>query len=149
MFLTTTPIDLSALARRVEDSSHGGLATFVGLVRDHQDGRGVSRLEYSAYGAMAEEECARIVAEAQTRWPVRVALAHRIGALEIGDAAVAVAVGGAHRQETFDACRFVIEEVKRRVPIWKREFYQDGTVEWVDPTHRSTVDSPSPVTARS
>lgn len=133
-FLTTRSLDASALARRVESPGHGGVATFVGLVRDHHDGRGVSRLEYSAFAAMAEQECALIVAEAETRWPVRVALAHRIGALEIGDAAVAVAVGGAHRQETFDACRFVIEEVKRRVPIWKKEFYQDGTVEWVDPT---------------
>jgi molybdopterin synthase catalytic subunit len=83
---------------------------------------------------MAEEECARIVAEAEARWPVRVALEHRVGALEIGDIAVAVAAGGAHRDEAFAACRFVIEEVKRRVPVWKKEFYQDGAVEWVDAT---------------
>ena len=75
-----------------------------------------SRLEYSAYGPMAEAECARIVAEAEARWPVRVALEHRIGALEIGDTAVAIAAAGAHRDEAFAACRFVIEEVKRRVP---------------------------------
>ncbi len=106
------------------------------------------RLEYSAYGAMAEQECARIMAEAESRWPVRVALEHRIGELEIGDAAVAVAVGGAHRQETFEACRFVIEEVKRRVPIWKKEFYQDGTVEWVDPTHASSTHTPPSAAAR-
>ena len=149
MFLTTLAIDLSALARRVEHNSHGGVASFLGLVRDHHDGRAVHRLEYSAYAPMAEQECARIVAEAETRWPVRVALEHRIGALQIGDAAVAVAVGGAHRQETFDACRFVIEEVKRRVPIWKKEFYRDGTVEWVDPSHRSAGRAANPVAARS
>jgi molybdopterin synthase catalytic subunit len=80
---------------------------------------------------MAEAECARIVAEAEERWPVRIVLAHRIGALEIGDAAVAIAAGAAHRDEAFAACRFVIEEVKRRVPIWKKEFYADGAVEWV------------------
>jgi molybdopterin synthase catalytic subunit len=71
------------------------------------------------------------VAEAEARWPVRVALEHRIGALEIGDAAVAIAAGAAHREEAFAACRFVIEEVKRRVPIWKKEFYADGTITWV------------------
>ncbi len=149
-FLTTSPIDSAALARRVEDPSHGGIATFLGLVRDHHDGRGVRRLEYSAYGAMAEQECARIVAETESRWPVRVALEHRIGKLEIGDAAVAVAVGGAHRQETFEACRFVVEEVKRRVPIWKKEFFQDGAVEWVDPTRAAASGhTPTPVAIRS
>jgi molybdopterin synthase catalytic subunit len=133
-FLSTTPIDLSTLVARVESPAHGGVAAFVGQVRNHHGGRSVLRLEYSAYGAMAEAQCARIVAEAEGRWPVRVALAHRIGALEVGDNAVAVAAAGAHRDEAFDACRFVIEEVKRRVPVWKKEFYQDGTVEWVDPT---------------
>ena len=80
---------------------------------------------------MAEAECARIVEETERRWPVRVALRHRVGLLAIGDAAVAIAVAGAHRDETFAACRHVIEELKRRVPIWKRERYADGSVEWV------------------
>jgi molybdopterin synthase catalytic subunit len=80
---------------------------------------------------MAEAECARIVAEAEARWPVRIALEHRVGALEVGDVAVAIAVGAPHRDEAFAACRHVIEDVKRRVPIWKKEFYADGTVEWV------------------
>jgi molybdopterin synthase catalytic subunit len=132
-FLSPTPIDLATLIARVESPAHGGIACFLGQVRDHHDGRTVSRLEYSAYGPMAEEECARIVAEAEARWPVRVALEHRVGALEIRDIAVAVAAAGAHRDEAFAACRFVIEEVKRRVPIWKKEFYQDGAVQWVDP----------------
>jgi molybdopterin synthase catalytic subunit len=132
-FLSATPIDLAALITRIESPAHGGVASFLGQVRDHHDGRMVRRLEYSAYGPMAEEECARIVAEAEGQWPVRVALEHRVGTLEIGDVAVAVAAAGAHRDAAFAACRFVIEEVKRRVPIWKKEFYHDGAVQWVDP----------------
>ncbi len=130
-FLSNAPIDLSPLIARVESPSHGGIASFIGRVRDHHGGRQVRRLEYSAYAPMAEEECARIVAEAEARWPVRVALEHRVGTLEIGDVAVAVAAGGAHRDEAFAACRFAIEEIKRRVPIWKKELYADGRVEWV------------------
>jgi molybdopterin synthase catalytic subunit len=80
---------------------------------------------------MAEAECARIAAEAESRWQCAVALRHRIGRLEIGEAAVAIAVASSHRDEAFVACRYVIEEVKRRVPIWKREVYADGSVEWV------------------
>jgi molybdopterin synthase catalytic subunit len=133
-FLSAAAIDLATLLARVESPAHGGVVSFLGQVRDHHEGRTVRHLEYSAYGPMAEEECARIVAEAEARWPVRVALEHRVGALEIGDVAVAVAAGGAHRDEAFAACRFVIEEVKRRVPVWKKEFYGDGAVEWVDAT---------------
>ena len=89
------------------------------------------RLDYSAYHEMAEAECARVVAEAEARWPVRVALQHRIGTLEVGEAAVVVVAAGAHRDEAFAACRHVIEELKRRVPIWKREHFADGQVDWV------------------
>jgi molybdopterin synthase catalytic subunit len=80
---------------------------------------------------MAEAECARIVTEAESRWQVVVALRHRLGPLSIGDVAVAVVAASAHRDEAFVACRHVIEELKRRVPIWKREVFADGTVEWV------------------
>jgi molybdopterin synthase catalytic subunit len=143
-YLSATPIDLAILIARIESPAHGGVASFLGRVRDHHESRTVRGLEYSAYGPMAEEECGRIVAEAETRWPVRVALEHRVGALAIGDIAVAVAAGGAHRDEAFAACRFVIEEVKRRVPIWKKEFYQDGSVEWVEPTRGAASEvSPS------
>jgi molybdopterin synthase catalytic subunit len=83
---------------------------------------------------MVESECARIVAEAESRWNVAISLRHRIGRLEVGDAAVAVVAASAHRDEAFVACRHVIEELKRRVPIWKREYYADGAVGWVDPT---------------
>jgi molybdopterin synthase catalytic subunit len=133
-YLTTVPIDLAALHSAVQAADRGGVAAFVGLVRDHHQGRAVLRLEYSAYGPMAEAECARIVAETEARWRVAIALQHRLGALAIGDAAVAIVDASAHRDDAFAACRHVIEEVKRRVPVWKREFYADGTVAWVDPT---------------
>lgn len=134
-FLRESPLDLTGLITAVTSRERGGIASFLGLVRDHHGGRAVQRLEYSAYAPMAEKECAAIVAEAHERWPMaQVALEHRVGALDIGDAAVAVAAAAPHRDEAFAACRYVIEEVKRRVPIWKREYYADGSVGWVDPT---------------
>ena len=130
-YLVADPIDLGALLALVQSPERGGVASFLGTVRNHHRGRDVLRLEYSAYGPMAEAECGRIVAEAESRWDVAVALRHRVGELEIGDTAVAIAAASAHRDEAFLACRYVIEEVKRRVPIWKREVFADGTVEWV------------------
>ncbi len=142
-FLSSAPLDLAALAARVEAPDRGAVTSFLGRVRDHHASRKVIRLEYSAYAPMADAECARIVSEAEARWPVRVALEHRIGTLDIGDAAVAIAAAGAHREETFAACRFVIEEVKRRVPIWKKEFYADGAVEWVGAGGALVGDAPA------
>jgi molybdopterin synthase catalytic subunit len=134
MFLTSDTIEPARLAERVVRAERGALVTFVGHVRDHHAGRQVLELEYSGYAPMAEAECARIVAEAERRWPVAIALQHRLGTLAIGDVAVAIVVAGGHRGEAFEACRWVIEEVKRTVPIWKRERYADGSVAWVDPT---------------
>jgi molybdopterin synthase catalytic subunit len=136
-YLTQDPLDLVALLAMVQSPSRGGVASFLGMVRDHHQGREVLRLDYSAYAPMAEAECARIVAEAESRWDVAVALRHRIGQLQIGDAAVAVAVASAHREEAFVASRYVIEELKRRVPIWKKEYFADGTISWVDPSATS------------
>ena len=133
-FITAEPIDLAPLIAAVCSPERGGVASFLGLVRNHHEGRAVLRLEYSAYAPMAEAECARIVAEAESRWRVAVAVRHRVGMLAIGDVAVAVAAASAHRDEALAACRYLIEEVKRRVPVWKREHYADGTVMWVDPT---------------
>ena len=133
-FVTAEPIELAPLIAAVQAPERGGVASFLGLVRNHHGGREVLRLEYSAYAPMAEAECARIVAEAAGRWQVAVALRHRVGSLAVGDVAVAAAAASAHREEAFAACRYVIEEVKRRVPIWKRESYADGTEVWVDPT---------------
>lgn len=133
-YLTDDPIDPADLVSRIESAERGGVVTFVGLVRNHHGGRAVRRLEYSAYVPMAEAECGAILREAEARWPISVALRHRTGGLEVGEVAVAVAVAADHRGEAFDACRWIIDEVKRRVPIWKREYYADGSVAWVDPT---------------
>jgi molybdopterin synthase catalytic subunit len=132
VYLTESPLDLGELLASVQSPERGGVACFLGTVRNHHGGREVLRLEYSAYVPMVEAECARIVAETESRWQVAVALRHRIGRLEIGDAAVAVVAASAHRDEAFVACRYVIEELKRRVPIWKQEVYADGRVEWVE-----------------
>ena len=132
--LTEVAIDPAALARTVQSPERGGVVSFAGVVRNHHAGREVIRLEYSAYAPMAEAECARIVAEAEERWPVTIALAHRIGEIGVGENAVVVVVASAHRADAFEACRHVIDAVKRRVPIWKREYYADGSVAWVDPT---------------
>ena len=137
--LSRRPLDAASIASQVESASRGAVVSFAGLVRDHHGGRVVVRLEYSAYEPMAEAECARIIAEAEARWPVAVALRHRLGELAIGETAVAVAAAAAHRGDAFEACRHVIEEVKRRVPIWKREHYADGSVAWVDPTASAGV----------
>jgi len=116
--------------------------TFVGAVRNHHAGRAVLRLEYSAYGPMADLEFARILEEAESRWPAKVAAEHRVGTLEVGDVAVIVVAAAPHRGAAFDACRYVIEEIKRRVPIWKREHYVDGTAGWVDPMVPEGVSLP-------
>ena len=133
--LTEEPIKVDPMIDHVRSSDRGGIAIFLGLVRDHHHGKGVLGLEYSAYAPMAEAVTAEIMAEATTRWSrVGVAVQHRIGSLTIGDTAVAVVAGAAHRGEAFEVCRYVIEELKKRVPVWKRELYTDGTIEWVDPT---------------
>ena len=133
--LTEQPIRLDPLIDQVRAPDRGGIAIFLGLVRDHHQGKGVLGLDYSAYGPMAEAVTAEIIREAESREPrAAVAVQHRIGALTIGDTAVAVVAAAAHRGAAFDACRYVIEELKKRVPVWKREMYVDGSVEWVDPT---------------
>jgi molybdopterin synthase catalytic subunit len=146
VYLHSDPLDLVAMTAAVTSPERGALATFVGLVRDHHAGRQVSGLEYSAYGPMAEARCAALVSHAESEWPVRVALAHRVGALRIGDAAVAVVVASAHRDPAFAACRWLIEAVKAEVPVWKREQYADGTEAWVDPTDPAGIHPARPTT---
>ena len=134
-FLVRRPIAADQLLAAVADPAHGAATLFLGVVRDHNDGRGVDGIEYSAYESMAQRELGRIVREAEAHFPgVRVALEHRVGVLAIGEASVGIAVSHAHRAPALDAQRFVIEELKRRVPIWKREHYTDGSRDWVDPT---------------
>jgi len=103
-------------------------------VRDHHAGRAVDGLDYQAYAALAEIEGGRILAEAMTRFDVVAAgCVHRVGTLAIGDLAVWVGVSAAHRGAAFDACRYIIDEVKQRVPIWKREHYREGDADWLHP----------------
>lgn len=130
--LTTDPIDPADAIRSVSHAGNGGVAVFIGTVREMADGRAVSGLDYSAYVGMAERELNAVAHEGAALVPgTDVAVVHRIGELAIGDVAVVVAAGHAHRGPAFDACRYVIEELKQRVPIWKRERYADGTREWV------------------
>ncbi len=132
--LSAGPIDPATLIAEHDAPGHGGLVVFVGRVRDAHHGRAVRALEYSAYPAMAEAEAAAILAEASTRWPVQVSACHRVGRLEVGEVAVVVVTSGGHRDESYAANRWVIDALKARVPIWKREWFADGTSEWVDPT---------------
>ncbi len=129
-----TPLDAGELRALVTDSGHGAVVLFEGVVRDRHQGHSVTSLEYTAYLPMAEATLADIIHEAQQRWRVRVEVRHRIGRLAVGETSVLVAAAGAHREESFMACRHVIDEVKARVPIWKRERYADGREVWVDPT---------------
>jgi sulfur-carrier protein adenylyltransferase/sulfurtransferase len=127
------PLDTAALARAMRDDACGGYAEFEGWVRNHNEGHAVTRLEYEAFAELAEKEGARIVAAAIEKFGVaRARCVHRIGSLGIGDVAVWVGVSAAHRDEAFKACRFIIDEVKHRVPIWKKEHYVTGDSGWVN-----------------
>ncbi len=126
------PVDTAALSAAVSAPACGALLLFVGTVRETNDGRVVTGIEYTGYRAMAERELADIVREAEARFAgARVAAEHRLGALGVGEASVAIAVAHGHRGAAYEASRYVIEEVKRRLPVWKREHYADGTREWV------------------
>jgi len=130
--VTTAPLDLGALVQAMDTAGTGGVATFLGLVRDHNLGRKVLFLEYEAYVPLAEKSLARIVAEAAERWPgTRLVVHHRIGRLQIGEASVAIVAASPHRVEAFAACRYAIERVKQIVPIWKHEHFDGGEV-WIE-----------------
>ena len=130
--ISARPLDESEVVARVARDDTGGVVTFVGTVRDHARGKSIKYLEYEAYPEMAEREMRKISDEASQRWPgTRVAIAHRVGHLEIGDAAVVVAAVAPHRGEAFEACRFAIDTLKVSVPIWKKEVATDGEY-WVD-----------------
>ncbi len=129
--LTRDPLDLAALSASVQEEATGGLAAFVGTVRRSAEDGDVVGIEYSAYEPMAEAELARILADAAERWPMaRVAVRHRLGYVAAGEASVAIAAAAPHRAEAFAACRFVIDETKRRVPIWKKERLASGEARW-------------------
>ena len=126
------PLDACALLDEVANTRNGATVLFVGTVRDINDGEPVTGLAYSAYSQMASRELESIAREAAARWQTSdVVVEHRIGSLELGDASVVIAVAHPHRAEAYDASRYIIEELKKRLPIWKKEHYVSGKVEWV------------------
>ena len=133
--VVTRAIDPGALIAEVQSPEFGAISLFVGPVREVSDGRSVTGLDYSAYVEMAESELAAILDEAAVNFGIgAIAIEHRIGPLTLGDVSVAIASAHAHRRPAIECTRFVIEEIKSRVPIWKLERYADGAREWVDPT---------------
>jgi len=136
--LTDTPFDTAALRAGLLDARVGAYASFEGWVRDHNEGRAVNGLRYEAYAAMAQAEGARILDEAAQRFGILDArCVHRVGDLAIGELAVWVGVSAAHRDAAFAACRYIIDEVKARVPIWKHERYAEGDAGWLHPDPES------------
>jgi molybdopterin synthase catalytic subunit len=132
--IVRAPLEPAAVLAEVASVANGASILFVGTVREMNEGRAVNGIEYAAYESMAVRELDTIVAEAASRFDTDdIVVEHRVGRLELGEASVAIAVAHPHRAEAYDASRFIIEELKRRVPIWKREEYVDGTREWVDP----------------
>jgi molybdopterin synthase catalytic subunit len=133
--LVDHPLDPPRLLAEVASPGNGAAILFVGTVREVNDGRPVTGIDYTAYRGMAERELAAIAVEAAERFGTpHLVVEHRLGTLEVGETSVVVAAAHAHRGRAFDAARYVIEELKRRVPVWKREHYVDGSREWVDPT---------------
>ena len=129
MDLTRQRIDLADLLAAVQSAERGGTCVFLGTVRNDAD---VTGIEYSAYDDMALAEIERILSEAHDRWPgSRVKLQHRLGLIPVGEASIAIAAAAPHRDAAFAACRYVIEEVKKRLPIWKKELRGDGSATWV------------------
>lgn len=135
------PIDFNSIIERVSRGANGAVVVFLGTVREVNDGRDVTGIEYTAYRSMAARVLSTIVEEAAALADSNdVAVEHRLGELEVGECSVAVAVAHPHRARAFEAARYVVEELKQRVPIWKREHYVDGTREWVRPTSRDADD---------
>ena len=129
--VTDKPINLQELVDCVTDPEAGAIATFIGTTRNNNEGRKVIALDYEAYPEMAEKELARLGEEARRKWQIcRMAIVHRVGPVLITEPSVMIAVSAAHREAAFAACRFAIEEIKRTVPIWKKEVYEGGEI-WI------------------
>ena len=142
--LVREPIDPTAVIRIVATPANGAVLLFLGAVRQVNDGRDVTGIDYAAYEAMARRELDAIAAEGAARFGTPdIAIVHRLGELAVEEVSVAIAVGHPHRDTAYALSRWVIEELKRRVPIWKREHYADGTREWVDPTGRRAEGAPA------
>ena len=132
--LTTQPIDTAALLAQVSSHAAGAVVLFLGTTRESTAGRRTESLNYECYPEMAERKLAEMEAEARRRWPLTgCAIVHRLGHLELGEASIAIAVSSPHRQQAFEAGKWLIDTIKEVVPIWKQENWADGTSEWVHP----------------
>ncbi len=130
--ISDRPIDIAGLVPAEAGQTSGAVVTFAGVVRDHNKRRSVTGMFYECYREMAERELERLVDEVKARYPVReVLVRHRVGEVPVGDTSLLVVVTSTHREAAFDACRAVIDHVKRRLPIWKKEYYADGTAKWL------------------
>ncbi|HXG37432.1 MAG TPA: molybdenum cofactor biosynthesis protein MoaE [Bacteroidota bacterium] len=139
--ITQSPINLQEVVASVVMPETGGINVFVGTTRNHSHGRAVTVLEYEAYEPMALKMMNEIVEQARQTWEIqKVSMVHRVGTVPIGESSVVIAVSAAHRDEAFKACRFLIDELKRVVPIWKREYFADGTVEWSHHAHQQLAE---------
>jgi len=141
--LTRDPVSLEHLLADVASPVCGGTCTFLGTVRGGP-GEPVTAIEYSGYEEMVEAEFARILDEVRARWPaVRSGVQHRLGLIPLGEASIGIAIAAPHRDQAFDACRYIIEAVKQRVPIWKRERREDGSAVWIDPSGHPAAAGPA------
>ncbi len=134
--ILSTPINTQEVIDSVGSNAAGAIDVFIGTTRDHSKGRGVTGLEYEAYIPMALKSMSELEQEAKERWNLHeINIVHRIGRVPIGEPSVVIAVSSAHRDEAFKACRYLIDRLKEVVPIWKREYFSDGTVEWSLQSH--------------
>lgn len=133
--VTREPIDIPAMNAAAGHEACGAVLTFSGTVRNHHLGRKVERLAYEAYEGMADKELARVVEEARRRWPdlKKAQVVHRFGEMDVGESSIYITVATPHRPQGFEALRFIIDTIKRDVPIWKKEFYEDGESDWLHP----------------
>ncbi len=139
--LTHDEIDYQQVTEAVRSHNAGAVILFLGTVREMTQGRQTIALDYDAYPEMAESKMAEIASEATERWQMeKVVIVHRLGHLELGDISIAVAVSSPHRQAAFDAGKYLIDELKRRVPVWKKENWADGSTEWVHPETGAPAD---------
>ena len=145
--ISSTPLEELDLKADLQDTAAGALVTFEGWVRDHNEGRLIRQLEYQAYEALASKEGTRVLEEVETRSEIIAArCVHRVGRLNIGEMAIWIGVIAAHRAEAFRACEYIIDQIKLRVPIWKKEFYEEGDSGWVD-APGAVADPPPPAQA--
>ena len=146
--LTNEPIDYHQLTESVRTHAAGAAVLFLGTVREMTGDAQTVALDYDAYPEMAQAKLEEIAAEAKAKWPLTgVAIEHRLGHLDLGEISIAVAVSSAHRADAFEAGRFLIDELKVRVPIWKKENWADGTTEWVHPDGTPMTDKDAPTVA--